>query len=147
MKIFLRTNGMKPVGIFFCLLLFISFISPPTAEGTVFFVTESGAGAIDGTSWADAFDEAGFIEKFKDAAVVSGDQFWVAAGSYRPTTVSGEVGAYFEMKQGISLYGGFAGTEATPEQRDIMTNLTILTGDLQKDDSNGELSSYLVYGH
>lgn len=140
MKSFLRTNGMKPVGIFFCLLLFISFFSPPTAEGTVFFVTETGGAEFkDGISWGTALDEAGFIDKLKEAAVVSGDQFWVAAGTYRPS-VSGEVAASFVMKPGVSLYGGFAGTEENLEERDERdwkSNETILTGDLDNDDNVG----------
>ncbi len=132
MKIFLRAHAMKSVEIFFCFFLFISFLSPPAAAGTIFCVTENGAGDMGGSTWDNALDEAGFIDKLKDAAVVSGDQFWVAAGSYRPS-VSGDKGESFVMKAGVALYGGFAGTEVTREDRDWKANVTILTGDLDED--------------
>lgn len=60
------------------------------------------------------------------------DQIWVEAGTYRGS---------FSLKSGISLYGGFAGTESSIDDRAIdsdkayrMTHQTILSGDVYKDD-------------
>ncbi|MEI6915953.1 MAG: right-handed parallel beta-helix repeat-containing protein [Armatimonadota bacterium] len=56
------------------------------------------------------------------AASVSDDEIWVAGDSAHP---------YYEritLKTGVGLYGGFAGTETTHDQRNWKTNVTILDG-------------------
>ena len=113
--------------VFSCLLAFTSF-----AEGAVFYVTESGAGAKDGSRWEDAYGEAEFSQNLNGSSM--GDEFWVAAGRYRPST-TGDKTWYFVLDPGVSLYGGFAGTEASRSQRNWRTNVTILTGDLDFNDT------------
>ena len=112
--------------VFSCLLAFTSF-----AEGAVFYVTESGAGAKDGSRWEDAYGEAEFSQNLNGSSV--GDEFWVAAGRYRPST-TGDKTWYFVLDPGVSLYGGFAGTETSRSQRNWRTNVTVLTGDLDFND-------------
>ena len=59
--------------------------------------------------------------------LVSGDEVWIAGGTYLETGV-------FNVKNGVSVYGGFAGTETSPSQRIVgakpweFTNATILDG-------------------
>ncbi len=113
--------------VFSCLLAFTSF-----AEGAVFYVTESGAGAKDGSRWEDAYGEAEFSQNLNGSSV--GDEFWVAAGRYRPST-TGDKTWYFVLDPGVSLYGGFAGTETSRSQRNWRTNVTVLTGDLDFNDT------------
>lgn len=64
------------------------------------------------------------------------DQIWVQAGTYTAPITDG-----FTLQSGVSLYGGFEGTESSPEERAIdsdkayrMTHQTILSGDVNKDD-------------
>ena len=106
--------------------------SSSSSEGAVKYVTEGGNGARDGTSWGDAYGEAEFRPAL-DAAV-SGDEFWVAAGRYRPSTTGGVLWAFI-INGGVSLYGGFAGTETARDQRDWETNVSVLTGDLDFNDT------------
>jgi hypothetical protein len=95
------------------------------AWAAVIYVRGGATGTKNGHSWADAYTDlqAGL------AAAGSGDEIWIAQGTYKPTsgtlrTVS------FVLKEGSGLYGGFAGVEAERGQRDWKANATILGGDI-----------------
>lgn len=90
------------------------FLAATPLQAKVFYVTTTGTG--DGSSWTKAF---GSID---DALVkaTSGDEIWIAAGTYKPTQLiksSKKNSRHFPLKDGVSLYGGFAGTETTKEAR------------------------------
>ena len=110
------------------------------------FVNDDATGANDGTSWTNAYIS------LQDAlaVAVSGDQIWVAAGTYRPSTV-GDRNASFVLKDGVAIYGGFAGSETQLSQRNWTSNVTLLSGDLNGDDRatfdhNSENSFHVVIG-
>ena len=109
-------------------------LATATAEAEVHYVTqEGGEGTKDGISWTTAYDEAAF-----PAAIISagaGDEIWVKAGVYRPSTTN-DASESFVLKDGVAVYGGFAGTETSSVDRDAAVNLTVLTGDLNDDDTN-----------
>ncbi|MCK4658281.1 MAG: hypothetical protein KAV82_02060, partial [Phycisphaerae bacterium] len=109
-------------------------------KSLVIFVKASATGANDGTSWADAYTHP----QVAMSAAVSGDEIWVAAGTYRPTGMH-----YYTLNliSGIGVYGGFAGTETQRDQRDWAANVTILSGDYLGDDNgfdNDHDNSYHV---
>lgn len=89
-----------------------------------------------GKSWTGAF------KYLQDALTVaeSGDQIWVAAGTYKPdedkdhTSGTGSRSATFLLKEGVGIYGGFAGGEKACEYRDLVLNKTILSGDIDEND-------------
>jgi hypothetical protein len=89
-------------------------------------------GADNGTSWADAFRGVDAINRAMEAAV-DGDEIWVAAGVYQPTSGDQRTGA-LPLKTGVGVYGGFAGGETLREQRDFRANACILSGDLAHND-------------
>ena len=93
-------------------------------------------GTGDGSSWGNA---SGDLQKMIDdlATVDAPGEVWVAAGTYRPTTqiIEGvQYAASFRMRDGIDVYGGFAGGEISKADREkgsmpwIYTNETILLG-------------------
>lgn len=93
-------------------------------------------GTGDGTSWGDA---SGDLQKMIDelATIDAPGEVWVAKGEYRPTTqiIEGvQYAASFRMRDGIDVYGGFAGGEISKADRKkgsmpwIYTNETILLG-------------------
>jgi hypothetical protein len=89
------------------------------------YVNWSATGRNDGSSWEDAFTDL----RSALIAAVSGDDIWVAAGVYRPTSGT-DRNIAFDLKAGVALYGGFAGTESALDQRNWTTNLTALSGDI-----------------
>ncbi len=125
-----RNGGLYRAAAMVFLFVFLFFL-PPASEGAVFFVTQAGAGNRNGSSWDNAFGEAEFCQNLNGSSV--GDEFWVAAGKYRPST-TGDNTWYFVLDPGVSLYGGFAGTETSRSQRNWRTNVTVLTGDLDFND-------------
>jgi len=113
------------------------------------YVDTEAAGANDGTSWADAFND------LQDALALARQwpgvvrEIWVADGTYRPDRGSGDRAATFALVEGVALYGGFAGGETALGQHDVAANETILSGDLAGNDgpafaNNGENSYHVV---
>src|SRR5690606_7124928 len=92
----------------------------------------------NGTSWSNA---SGDIQSLINNAS-SGDQIWVAAGTYKPNRKPNALGTItpddrqnaFVLKSGVSIYGGFSGSETTLNQRDWFANETILSGDYNNND-------------
>ncbi len=107
------------------LLSFVLLASVPAVAQPIFFVDADATGAADGTSWADAFP--GLQQAL--AAAEAGDEVWVAEGTYRPASTA-DRDASFVLVSGTVLYGGFDGTEATRDERDPDTHVTVLSGDL-----------------
>ncbi|MDP1546374.1 MAG: choice-of-anchor Q domain-containing protein [Anaerolineales bacterium] len=106
------------------------------ATGNIIYVDKDASGAFDGTSWTDAY------KKLQNAlaAASSGDQIWVAEGAYYPDAgqnhINNDRTETFQLINGVAIYGGFAGTETLLSQRDPAANLTILSGDIDKDDTD-----------
>lgn len=87
------------------------------------YVDIDATGTNDGTSWANAFNDvnAGI------QAANSGVEVWVAEGTYTPGTLRT---SRFALKNGVSVYGGFAGNEINRLQRNPAARETILSGEI-----------------
>ena len=81
-----------------------------------------------GSSWANAFTSLSSAL----TAAVSGDEIWVKSGIYTPGAARTDT---CTLKNGVSIYGGFAGTETLRTQRDPATSVTILSSDIDNNDS------------
>ena len=109
-------------------------------DASVYYVNGSAPVSGDGSSWSAPLDEAGFAAALSGAA--SGDEFWIAKGVYRPVVpaspdavAAAEQGKSFMLRNGVALYGGFAGGETERKQRKPDSNVVVLTGDLGQDDT------------
>lgn len=100
------------------------------AEINIHHAAPAAAGLEDCSSW----DNACTLQTALGNAG-SGDQVWVKAGLYKPSD-TGSRSAVFQVNSGVSMYGGFAGGETTLEGRDPVANLTILSGDIDNNDTN-----------
>lgn len=76
----------------------------------------------DGSSWLSAFSHP---QDALDAAS-PGDQVWIAKGSYGLREP--EDRAVLVLKSGVSVFGGFKGSEQRLEDRDIAGSVTVLDG-------------------
>lgn len=102
------------------------------------YVKQIAAGTGDGSSWANASDDLQLMINKS----LPGEQVWVAKGTYKPTRTPDTFSAVstnnrsntFLLKNGISVFGSFAGNESSAEERNFITNATILSGDLNGDD-------------
>jgi hypothetical protein len=114
---------------------------------TAYHVKTTGSDTNNGTSWATAFLT---LQKALDVAV-SGDQIWVAAGTYLPTKefTTGEPRTKtFVMKNGVAIYGGFPNT-GNPglAQRDWVANVTTLSGDIGTPGDDSDNSYHVIYNY
>ena len=109
----------------------ISEIYSSRPSSQIVYVDKDATGSNDGSSWSNAFIS---LKDATNYATVIDDQIWVADGTYSPDNTDRT--AAFEVNQGVKLYGGFIGTETDVTQRDWITNPTILSGDLNNDDTN-----------
>jgi hypothetical protein len=110
------------------------------------YITVSGAGLEDGSSWANAYNGTQLQTAIWETGVT---QVWVAKGTYKPTTGANR-SISFQMKNGVAIYGGFAGTESTISERvnfgNGQTNETILSGDIGTIGDNSD-NTYHVFFH
>jgi hypothetical protein len=132
-------NLMKHLYCIYIIVLSAILLSSTVHAQTIRYVKANAAGANNGTSWANAFTD---LQSALDAAE-QGDQIWVAQGTYKPSkdfslqaNPSDPRTKTFLLKNGVSMYGGFAGTETAVTQRNILANQTILSGDLDGNDRN-----------
>ncbi len=136
-----------PKGCAALVLVAMLLLTVTPALATIRYVKSDATGANDGTSWTDAYMDL----QVALAAAVSGDEIWVATGTYHPASPDGDRNATFQLKNEVSVYGGFAGTEGLLSQRLSFPRpepdplATILSGDLNDDDINDpELDPYMI---
>ncbi len=91
----------------------------------IWFVDVTAPAPGNGQCWSTAFKD------LNDALEVAGpgDAVWVADGVYYPGTLRTDT---FQIPAGVSVYGGFKGTETTFAQRNVKSNLAYLDGDIDK---------------
>ncbi len=120
-------GAMRQVYLSFLFLV----VSSMAVRATVWYVTPAGAGTLGGSSWANAANATKLVTII--AGATSGDQVWVAGSTagaiYLPTTTTTRT-IPFTMKSGVSVYGGFAGTETALGQQNPSRYITILSGNI-----------------
>jgi hypothetical protein len=129
----MRYRSFKPA-----VLIIVAFVLSISAAGIRFssvkgagecHVKADASGANDGSSWDDAYTD---LQSALGTSPCT--EIWVAAGTYAPASGTDRA-ATFQMKSGVSIYGGFAGSEVSRDQRDWDANPTILSGDIDANDT------------
>lgn len=114
------------------LLSTLLLLTAPIAAQSVTYVDARASGKGDGSSWQDAYTD---VQSALGAT--QGGEIWIAQGTYRPAGPNGSRDASFVLRKGVSLIGGFAGTETARIQSDPTAHPTVLSGDLNGDDQSG----------
>jgi hypothetical protein len=123
-------------------LLFSSLLFSFTYAQSIVYVTQNGSGNQSGSSWSNSLP--GIELPNQVAAASTGTQFWLAKGTYKPTTSTNQA-VSFTIASGVSVYGGFAGNETDLKQRKLNQNETILSGDLGIQYNQTIYSEILIY--
>ena len=141
-----HTLCLTPRSSFWGAIFTFSFILLATsAQATVRYVKTDGSDSNTGLSWGQAYLT---VQKALETAV-SGDEIWVKAGTYKPTkefdgTTDASRDFTFYLKDGVAVYGGFAGTENLLSQRNWTSNVTILSGDIGTVNDNSDNCHHVV---
>ena len=124
--------------LFFFAMIF-SMLIPSTIAHAAGILYVKPDGTSDCSSWANSCNLQSAL-----TGAASGNEIWVAAGTYKPTAGS-DRSATFQLVNDVAVYGGFAGTETARGERNPVTNITILSGDLNGDDVGFTNNSENVY--
>jgi uncharacterized repeat protein (TIGR01451 family) len=91
----------------------------------VIYVNQNAAGYDNGIDWQNAYTDLQLALTRKRANCEGIHTIYIAAGTYSPGREADDT---FAIPDGVSVYGGFEGWETSPDQRQIHTYPTILTG-------------------
>lgn len=124
-------------------VVYAVLLAPPARGQTTRYVDDDAPLGGDGLTWPTAY------RYLQDAlaAAIAGDEIHVAAGIYRPdqdeagSATPGNREATFQLVNGVALRGGYRGCpggdcSGDPDERDIETHETVLSGDLAGDDAD-----------
>ncbi|MBN2590500.1 MAG: hypothetical protein JXA96_11620 [Sedimentisphaerales bacterium] len=127
---------------------FVVDLCDEIASDNIIYVDENAAGLNNGLNWADAFnnlqDALDYVSSIHEV-----NEIRVAQGIYNPDNggceTPGDRQATFRLINGVNLKGGYAGVNVLdPNARDVELYPTILSGDLNGNDSNDIAASYLL---
>jgi hypothetical protein len=109
-------------------LIFFLIILSNSTYAITWYVTPTGSGTQDGSSWANA--APGNVLQTIINASISGDEVWVSCGTFTTTSTTNR-NISFSMKNGVAIYGSFIGTETSLSQRVFSCGpCSILTGEI-----------------
>ncbi len=103
------------------LVVLLFMLNIGTLSATTFYVTPSGAGLFNGSSWANAALGSSLQTTINSAS--TGDEIWVSAGTYYTTSGTNRA-ISFAMKDGVTIYGSFTGNETLLSQRMLSSGIT-----------------------
>jgi len=120
---------------FSCLIGLLLLAPAAHAGGILYADANLASGLNDGSSWANAYQGPDGL-RMAIVAASSGDEVFAAQGLYEPTQTATRT-ISFGLKNGVDIYGGFLGTESSPDERpEIGTAPSILSGDLSGNDGS-----------
>ncbi len=123
----MRKNHLPPV-----LILCILFFKILPLHAIIYYVSTTGSNTAPYDNWTKAATNLQTVLALP--ALAAGDEIWVAKGTYTPSKdyLNGNPAdakdVTFYVKDGVKLYGGFAGNESALTDRNLKANTTTLDG-------------------
>ena len=105
----------------------LNFIEIKQAPLSIYYVDSIGAGNNSCDSWTNTCNLQVAL-----SLASSGAEIWAKEGVYLPGSDENDT---FNLTDGLALYGGFSGTETLRTQRDPAVYTTVLSGDIDGDDT------------
>jgi hypothetical protein len=125
----------------------IEALEPRQLLATIYVDLNAPGPVHDGSSWDTAYVD---LQDALTAAVAgSGSSILVADGTYKPTartTPSDPRSATFSLKNGVGIYGGYAGASDPNAARDVAVYPTIFSGDIGNVGSNSDNAYHVLRG-
>jgi hypothetical protein len=123
----------------FLLVSLLGYPQPAEAACTGIIYVRPTGNNTTGCSWTNAYTT--LQSALNDGTLNSGDQIWVASGTYYPDEGTGQTNnneaSTFTMVSDVAVYGGFVGTPGTEgifvRNSNPATNNTVLSGDIDQD--------------
>lgn len=137
---------MKTLLFFLSFLLIPNFVDAqisPSLNGVVYVNAAVVGGSETGFSWSNA------SKNLKQVIMAANSnagikEIWVAKGTYYPSANNNRDDFFYVTRNNVKLYGGFAGTETSLSQRDILANETILSGNIGSAESVSDNSYHIM---
>jgi len=133
-------NNDKKIGMQEVVFIFQSLLTP-SQSGVIYVDADNISGVNNGNSWSTAHTT--ITDALAEAR--SGNEIWVAEGIYYPTNGT-DRNASFNLIEGVTLYGGFTGSELSSNERNWKDNVTILSGDIGTLNDNSDNVYHVVIG-
>lgn len=93
------------------------------------YVNGAASGANNGFGWSDAYTDLQAALREPTC-----NEVWVAQGVYKPTAGTDRA-IHFSIRPNLKVHGGFIGDETDAAQADPGTNRTVLSGDIDGNDT------------
>lgn len=98
---------------------------------SIIYIDKDATGSNDGTSWQNAFTDL----KSTLENIPNDSEVWIKGGTYIPSAAGSGLGINISAAS-LKIYGGFAGTEVQLSDRVFGANETIITGDVNGNDTS-----------
>ncbi len=136
-------HKVSSLGIKFSFLISL-FISITISAQTIVYVDFMSAGSPkNGTTWTQAYQR--LDQALAAHQNTAGDvQIWVANGVYYPTTTTNRNISFQISRPNLTIAGGFAGGETSFSQRNITSNVAILSGNIGSTSTSADNSHCVV---
>lgn len=105
------------------------------------YIDQDATGTNDGSSWENAFTSFEMIED----VLAHGSEIWMAEGIYKITGAT-ETSAFAWFTDSVKIYGGFAGTEESIDDRDWLNHETVFSGEIGVDGDESDNMNTVLYG-
>ncbi len=136
--------GLRETSLRFgALIAWLLWIGGVSAQ-TVLRVDPDAPPGGDGSTWALAFNDLQDALDALPVVMLEPAEIWLTAGTCRPDKGTGNRNASFQLVDGLTIRGGFTGTETSPDDRVEPWPESILSGEIGDSQSTLDNSYHVV---